>query len=117
MGRGGVGGERGGGRSRLKEEKKGGGEGRATAKKGGAVVYIATGNRPSYVHQLTSTSQRWWPRGRPTTAGFGGGGGASPWVLLMMGIITVRLESSNVLDEKLRMLEKDVGIWEQTEAN
>lgn len=28
----------------------------------------------------------------------------------MMGIITVWLKSSNVFDEKLRMLKKDVGI-------
>lgn len=40
----------------------------------------------------------------------GQGRPATPWVLLMMGIITVWLESSNVFDEKLRMLKKDVGI-------
>lgn len=30
----------------MQEKKRGG----VTAKKGGAVVFIATGNRPSYVH-------------------------------------------------------------------
>lgn len=46
-------------RSRVGE--KGGREGKSDCQKRGAVVYMATGNRPSYVHQLTSTSRRWWP--------------------------------------------------------
>lgn len=34
----------------VKEEEERGGEGRVTAKEGGAAMFIATGNRPSYVH-------------------------------------------------------------------
>lgn len=79
VGRGGVGGER-GGRSRVKEEKRGR-RGKSHSQKRGAVVYIATGNRPSYVHQLTSTSRRWWPRGRPTTAGFVEGWGGTRYAM------------------------------------
>lgn len=49
------------GRRSREGERGGGQEGKSDCQKRGVVVYMATGNRPSYVHQLTSTSQHWWP--------------------------------------------------------
>lgn len=54
VGRGGVGGEKRGRRSGVKKkgkkEEERGRRGKNDCQKRGAVVYIATGNRPSYVH-------------------------------------------------------------------
>lgn len=51
-GQGGVGGEKRGRRSGVKEKKRRGKgrRGKSDSQKRGAVVFITTGNRPSYVH-------------------------------------------------------------------
>lgn len=118
---GGLGGMR---RSRQAREKRGrrsrvggkGGreEGKSDCQKRGAVVYMATGNRPSYVHQLTSTSQHWWPTTALLWAGGAGGGVttrelSNAWFRSLMGITSASLRGFPKKKKKRMDAEEDVG--------